>query len=95
MILVLLGLAFGAVAALLAFVGALTRVPAAKGRRVALAAAMGGTIAFTLTGATQIPFYGGGDIKRLAVPLMVAGAAGAVGAMLAGWMILRARPPRV
>ena len=50
---------------------------------------MGGAIAFTLTAATQLPFYSGGDITRLGVPLAIAAAAGAAGAVLAAGMILR------
>ena len=90
--LILLGVAFGAAAALLAFAGAVMGVSAARARRAGLAAMIGGTIGFTLTGATQFPFYGGADIAQLGVPLAVACAAGAVGAALAAGMILRARP---
>jgi hypothetical protein len=94
MVLVLLGLIAGLVAALLVFAGACLRVPPAQARRAGLAAMLGGTIGFTLTAATQLPFYDGGDIAGLGVPLAVACAAGAAGAVLAAWMILRAGSAR-
>ena len=92
MMLLVLGLAAGTVAALLTFAAACLWVPVARARRAGLAAMIGGAIGFTLTAATQLPFYDGGDIARLGVPLAVAVAAGAAGAALAAGLILRARP---
>lgn len=92
--LVVLGLAAGALSALLAFGAACLWVTVARARRAALAAMIGGTIGFTLTAASELPFYDGADFTRLGVPLAVAGAAGAAGAVLAVWMILRAGPAR-
>ena len=85
----MLGLAAGAVTALVAFVAALVMGPAHKARRVALAAALGGTIAFTLTALVQLPFFTDGAVT---VPLLMACAAGAAGAGLCATMIWRARP---
>lgn len=85
----LLGLGAGAAFGILALAVALTQAPAAKARRAALAGAMGGAVAFTLTALVQLPFFANGDI---AVPLATSGLAGAVGAGLAAMMILRARP---
>jgi len=88
MTVVLLGLAAGAVAGVLSFALALLRTPPAKARRVALAGAMGGAVAFTLTALVQLPFYGGSE-SRIGTALLIACAAGAAGTWMAADMILR------
>ncbi|MBN9588706.1 MAG: hypothetical protein BGN85_08350 [Alphaproteobacteria bacterium 64-11] len=90
LMIVLLGLGAGAALGVLAFMVALARVPAARARRVALAGAMGGAVAFTFTALVQLPFFTSGGI---AVPLATSALAGAVGASLAAAMILRAGAP--
>jgi hypothetical protein len=92
MVIVLLGIAAALIAGGLGFAVALTQVPMAKARRVALAAGMGGGIAFTLTALVQVPFYAGAE-AHITVPLAIACAAGAVGAWMTGGLILRARTP--
>jgi hypothetical protein len=51
---------------------------------------MGGAVAFTLTALVQLPFYGGSE-SGIAMPLLIACAAGAAGAWMAAGMILRTR----
>lgn len=89
LVVAVLGLAAGAAAGVLAFFLFLARLGAARARRVALAAAMGGTIASTLSALVQLPFFADGAVT---VPLVTSAVAGAVGAGLAAAMILRARP---
>jgi hypothetical protein len=89
LVVVLLGVLAGLAAAALGLGVARTQVPMARARRVALAAGMGGAIAFTLTALVQLPFYAGAE-DGIAVPLLIACAAGAVGACMTGGLILRA-----
>jgi hypothetical protein len=92
MVIVLLGIGAGLAAGALGLAVALTQAPLAKARRVGLAAALGGGIAFTLTALVQLPFYAGAEAS-IAVPLLIACAAGAAGAWMTGGLILRARTP--
>jgi hypothetical protein len=92
MVIVLLGAGAALASGALGFVVALMRAPMAKARRVGLAAALGGGIAFTLTALVQLPFYAGAEAS-ITVPLLIAAAAGAAGAWMTGGLILRARTP--
>ncbi len=92
--LVILGLVTAGVIAAAVWAGASFIAPAARARRAALAALIGGSIGFTTTALVQGPFYQDAGAQSAPLTPLVLAVVAAIGmALLAAWMILRAKNP--
>lgn len=93
-VLIVMGVMTAAAIALLVWVGASFFAPAPKARRAALAALIGGSIGFTTTALVQGPFYHDADAQAAPLTPLVLAVIAALGmALLAAWMILKAKTP--
>ena len=94
-VLIVMGVMTAAVIAAAVWAGASLLAPAAKARRAALAALIGGSIGFTTTALVQGPFYHNAEAQAAPLMPLVLAVLAALGmALLAAWMILKAPPPK-